>query len=48
VQIERGPLRRLGSAVEVAADIDWLVSGGSLTTGLLLMPDARLHPNMNG
>lgn len=46
-QIARAPLRRIGRAVDVAADAYWLVTGASLITGSVLMLDAGLHLNMD-
>lgn len=48
VQLERAPLKKIGRAEDVAADIFWLVSGASLITGSVLMLDAGLHLNMDG
>jgi NAD(P)-dependent dehydrogenase (short-subunit alcohol dehydrogenase family) len=47
-QRERAPLKKIGHASDVAADIYWLVAGASLMTGAVLMLDAGLHLNMDG
>jgi NAD(P)-dependent dehydrogenase (short-subunit alcohol dehydrogenase family) len=47
VQRERAPLKRVGEAPEVAADIYWLTAGARLMTGAVLMLDAGLHLNMD-
>jgi 3-oxoacyl-[acyl-carrier protein] reductase len=46
-QIARAPLRRIGRAADVAADVYWLATGASLVTGSVLMLDAGLHLNMD-
>lgn len=48
VQIARAPLRKIGTAADVAADIFWLAAGASLITGSVFMLDAGLHLNMDG
>jgi 3-oxoacyl-[acyl-carrier protein] reductase len=48
MQRDRAPLKKIGHAEEVAADIYWLVAGASLMTGAVLMLDAGLHLNMDG
>ncbi|ARR55069.1 short-chain dehydrogenase [Rhizorhabdus wittichii DC-6] len=47
-QRDRSPLKKIGHAADVAADIHWLVAGASLMTGAVLMLDAGLHLNMDG
>ncbi len=47
-QRERAPLKKVGDAADVAADIYWLAAGASLMTGAVLMLDAGLHLNMDG
>lgn len=47
-QRERSPLKKIGQASDVAADIYWLAAGASLITGTALMLDAGLHLNMDG
>jgi len=47
-QRDRAPLKKIGHAAEVAADIHWLAAGASLMTGAVLMLDAGLHLNMDG
>lgn len=47
-QRERAPLKKIGRAADVAADIFWLATGASLMTGAVLMLDAGLHLNMDG
>lgn len=46
-QIANAPLRRIGQASDVAADIYWLATGATLVTGSILMLDAGLHLNMD-
>ena len=47
-QIERAPLRKVGTPQEVAADIYWLTAGAAMITGSILSLDCGLHLNGDG
>lgn len=47
-QIDRSPLRKVGTPAEVAADIYWLTAGAAMITGSVLSLDCGLHLNGDG
>ena len=47
-QIARAPLKKVGTPVDVAADVFWLATGASLITGTVLSLDCGLHLNGDG
>lgn len=47
-QISRAPLRKVGKAEDVAADVYWLATGASLITGSMFSLDCGLHLNGDG
>lgn len=47
-QITRAPLKRVGTAAEVAADVYWLAAGASMITGSVISLDCGLHLNGDG
>lgn len=47
-QIDRAPLKKVGTPADVAADIYWLAAGASLITGTVIALDCGLHLNGDG
>ena len=47
-QVARSPLRKVGTASEVAADVYWLAAGASMITGSVIALDCGLHLNGDG
>jgi NAD(P)-dependent dehydrogenase (short-subunit alcohol dehydrogenase family) len=48
IQIDRAPLKKVGKAEDVAADIYWLATGASMVTGSVISLDCGLHLNGDG
>ena len=47
-QVDRAPLKKVGTPADVAADVYWLAAGASLITGTVIALDCGLHLNGDG